>query len=109
MIAPSPRGAKEAIGAVISHPHTMASTDEENDSAANTNRDFFRPLRGSVAVGYQFTHGLRHGLRSFARYAGCSATVLYFSAHAPRCCPQGAGQTRGPPLGRVGLFRRQFL
>ena len=28
----SPRGAKEAIGAVIEHPHTMASTDEENDS-----------------------------------------------------------------------------
>jgi hypothetical protein len=31
----------------------MGSTDEENASPANSNRDFFRPLQGSGAAGWR--------------------------------------------------------
>lgn len=33
-------------------------------------RDFFRPLRGSGGWAERYSHGLRHGLPSFGRFAG---------------------------------------
>ncbi|MDR3676809.1 MAG: hypothetical protein P4N24_15065 [Acidobacteriota bacterium] len=54
MNSPSPSGAKDVIVTAILHFHTMASTFEEDDSAAVSDRDFFRPLRGSGGVGADF-------------------------------------------------------
>jgi len=67
---PQPQRGERSHHYVILHPYTMGLTDDENTSAANSNRAFFRPVRGSRAVARQFTHGSRRGLRSFARFAG---------------------------------------
>jgi hypothetical protein len=100
--SPSPRGAEEAIGEVTSALHTMASTDEENDSATNSNRDFFRPLRGSGAVGYPFTHGSRHGLRSFTRVQNRLRQVGNEVRHKRSLC--GEGRALSHAGGQANLF-----
>ncbi len=88
MNSPSPSGAKDTIVTVILHFHTVASTFEENDSAAFSDRDFFRPLRGSGGVGAGFPT-VRHGLRSSARFAGwhIPANGTYPAADAPEGGP----------------------
>ena len=71
-VAASPRGAKETHprGGFASPFVQQSSPRKARHYVVTSWRDFLRPLRGSDGVAGRTSHGLRQGLRSFARYAG---------------------------------------
>ena len=68
----APKGRKNPSARRFDIATLVASRDEYPCGLAR-GRDFFRPYRGSGAVGGRFSHGSRRGLRSCARFAGWRA------------------------------------
>jgi len=67
-------GAKENILAAIPHRNVFAAAKSKCYCTVAFGRDFFRPFWGSQEIlSDSFTHRLRGGLRSFARFAGWQA------------------------------------